>query len=273
VKLVDLVGGVEIFVPQDMHYQDQTQKLNIDLKAGLQTLNGQQAEQFARFRNEDKGDIGRVQRQQMLLKALQKKLYSPANLRHLPEALKILQTHIDTNLTWEEMLALANFGRQLSPEQVKMVMLPGRFSLPSEYDGRSYWIIDHKEREIKQIMTTYFGVTTDYTTETPRHPSEIRIALQNTTHDPNLTRIVRKYLRQQDFTNVYVVEDAAQTLNETEIIPQQGDITSAQQLQSRLGIGKVEASSTGDLESDLTLRIGLDAKKISFGDDFLKSNH
>ncbi|MGK7943030.1 MAG: LCP family protein, partial [Microcystaceae cyanobacterium] len=58
VKLVDLVGGVEVYVPQDMYYQDRTQNLYIDLKAGLQTLDGQQAEQFARFRSQDTGDIG-----------------------------------------------------------------------------------------------------------------------------------------------------------------------------------------------------------------------
>jgi len=35
-------------------------------------------------------------------------------------------------------------------------------------------------------------------------------------------------------------------------------------------MGRVEASSTGDLDSQLTLRIGLDAKDMILGDSFLK---
>ncbi|MGK7946410.1 MAG: LCP family protein, partial [Microcystaceae cyanobacterium] len=255
----------------DMYYQDRTQNLYIDLKAGLQTLDGQQAEQFARFRSQDTGDIGRVQRQQMLLKALQKKLIHPSTLPRLPQALSIVKTSIDTNLSWEEILGLANLGRTLSPDDLQMVMLPGRFSLPHEYDGRSYWLLDRKQREIKQIMTTYFGVGTAETRK--RSPYRLRIALQNTTGDPSLTRIVRNYLRQHNYTNIYVLEESDQGLETTEVVVQQGDLNSAEILQTKLGIGKVEASSTGDLGSDLTLRIGLDAKRLNFGDNFLKTSH
>ncbi|MGK7932202.1 MAG: LCP family protein [Microcystaceae cyanobacterium] len=273
VKLVDLVGGVEVYVPQDMYYQDRTQNLYIDLKAGLQTLNGQQAEEFARFRSQDSGDVGRVQRQQILLKALQKKLSSPAILPRLPQVLSLLQTNIDTNLSWEEMLGLANLGRDLSVDDVQMVMLPGRFSLPHEYDGRSYWLLDRKQKEIKQIMATYFGVGTTEIRDRSPSPYRIRIALQNTTNDPSLTRTVRKYLAQHNYTNVYILEDSRQILETSEVVVQQGDLNSAQLLQTTLGIGKVEASSTGDLGSDLTLRIGLDAKRLNFGESFLKSVH
>jgi polyisoprenyl-teichoic acid--peptidoglycan teichoic acid transferase len=50
IDLVDVMGGVEVFVPQRMKYDDFTQKLHIDLQPGLQTLNGQQAQGFVRFR-------------------------------------------------------------------------------------------------------------------------------------------------------------------------------------------------------------------------------
>ena len=50
-QLVDLMGGVTFDVPVDMHYSDPTQGLNIDLQAGTQRLNGEQAMQVARFRS------------------------------------------------------------------------------------------------------------------------------------------------------------------------------------------------------------------------------
>ena len=39
-EIVDVVGGVDVYVPKSMVYEDQTQGLKIDLQPGLQTLNG-----------------------------------------------------------------------------------------------------------------------------------------------------------------------------------------------------------------------------------------
>lgn len=258
-ELVDLVGGIEVFVPRPMVYKDVTQKLDINLAEGLQVLNGDQAEQFARFRKDANGDIGRVQRQEILLTSLQKRLNNPTIIPRIPQAINILQKSVDTNLTMEEILALANFGRQLDKAQIHMVMLPGRFSQPDEFDGRSYWILSNSGRD--RVMDQYFGVNeqtqTDVTSD--RSIKRLSIALQNATDDPALLEKVQNYLRQNNFRNVYTIHDAPQLLGETEIVAQKGDLRSANHLQALLGLGRVEASSTGDLASDLTLRIGLDA--------------
>jgi LCP family protein required for cell wall assembly len=258
-ELVDLVGGIEVFVPKPMVYKDVTQKLDINLAEGLQVLNGDQAEQFARFRKDANGDIGRVQRQEILLTSLQKRLNNPTIIPRIPQAINILQKSVATNLTMDEILALANFGRQLDKAQIHMVMLPGRFSQPDEFDGRSYWILSDSGRD--RVMDQYFGLNeqtqTDVTSD--RSIKRLSIALQNATDDPALLEKVQSYLRQNNFRNVYTVHDAPQLLGETEIVAQKGDLRSANKLQALLGLGQVEASSTGDLASDLTLRIGLDA--------------
>lgn len=271
-ELVDLVGGVEVFVPHSMSYRDVTQNLEINLKAGWQTLNGEQAEQFSRFRSDRYGDIGRVQRQQILMKALQKRLYSPAMLPRLPQAMRILQQYVDTNLSLEEILALANFGRELERENIKMVMLPGRFSQKEEFDARSYWIIS--ETGVDRIMLDYFDRAPNSAIGLPdrRRTKRVRIAIQNATDDPALTQRVREYLTKQDFNNIYEIQDSPQLLAETEIIVQKGDLESANNLKNTLGLGRVEASSIGDLDSDLTIRIGIDAKDLLAGDSFLKND-
>lgn len=267
-EVVDLVGGVEVFVPYPMEYEDKTQNLKIDLEAGRQILNGEQAEQFARFRKDSYGDIGRVQWQQILLKALRQRLTSPAILPRIPQALNLLEKHIDTNLTWEEMLALVNFGRQLDRDKVQMVMLPGRFSQVEEFDHRSYWVISETGRD--NVMTEYFETAPRWQSSDRRSPNRVRIAIQNAADDPGLANRVKEYLAQQNFHNVYVIADSPQLLRETEIVVQKGDLEAADYLQTALGIGRVEASSTGDLDSQLTLRIGLDAKHLVMGDSFLK---
>jgi len=256
-ELVDLVGGVEVYVPERMYHKDVTQKLEIDLQEGWQNLNGDQAEQFARFRNPQYGDIGRVQRQQILLKALQQKIFSPTILPSLPKAVQVLQQYIDTNLSVEEMLAIANFGREIKQDDLRMILLPGRFNNLEEYDGRSYWILNR--REIRTIVANNFtdnyggGETSVYS---------LRIAIQNATHTKGLARRTRNYLAKQGYTNVYISDDSSQKLETTAIIAQKGDVQSANLLKNQLGIGKVESSSTGALDSDLTIRVGDDVSQF-----------
>jgi hypothetical protein len=239
-----------------MKYIDVTQNLKIDLDKGWQTLNGDQAEQFARFRKDQYGDIGRVQRQQTLLKALRQRLVNPAVLPRLPQAIRVMQQYVDTNLSLEEMLALVGFGLKLEPDDFKMVLLPGRFSAPKEYVA-SYWIMDPAGRD--RVIREYFQQNPDgNTTDTSPAPDVLRIALQNSTSEPELSHRVARYLAEKGFHNVYIVQDWSDNLSQTQIIVQQGDLEAAATLKKVLGIGKIEPSSTGDIESDLTIRLGQD---------------
>lgn len=255
-ELVDLVGGVEVFVPLPMRYVDNTQNLKIDLEPGWQTLNGEQAEQFSRFRNDQNGDIGRVQRQQALLKALRQRLVNPTVLPRLPEAIRVMQKYVDTNLSLEEMLAIVGFGLKLEQDDFKMVLLPGRFSNPKEYLA-SYWMIDSPGRD--RVMREYFQQNQGWSAlDTSHSPNNLRIAIQNATGNPELSYRVARFLAQKDFHNVYFVQDWPDQLRQSQIIVQQGDLEAATMLRKALGVGKVEASSTGDIESDLTIRVGED---------------
>ena len=113
VKIVDLVGGVTVNVPQDMYYSDPSQNLLIDLKAGEQTLNGTQAMGLVRFR---KGyasqDIQRTKVQQDFLRALAKQCLSVENLSlsKIQEYAKIFDEYVITDLTVGNMVY---YGQQL----------------------------------------------------------------------------------------------------------------------------------------------------------------
>ncbi len=138
--LVDAIGGVEVNVPKRMKYVDKTQKLNIDLYAGLQTLNGEQAEGFARFRHDEDGDIGRIKRQQIVLKAIKAKIANPAVVLRLSSLINVMEKHIDSNLSFDEMMAIATFSMTLKPEEIQSTSLKGRSSEPNEFRF-SYWIV------------------------------------------------------------------------------------------------------------------------------------
>lgn len=254
-ELVDLMGGVKVYVPEPMYYEDQTQNLKIELETGEQVLTGEQAEQFARFRNDANGDIGRVQRQQELIQALRSRLTDPMMIPRIPQAIQIFQEYIDTNLTTEEMLALANFGLGLEQEQLHMVLLPGRFSTPEEYVA-SYWLMDSAAKD--QVMQEYFDTTSIAVMSNQHNLDDLRIAIQNASSDPQVGSQVAAYLQTQGFYNVYLIEDWPEQQAQTQIIAQRGDLRSATLLESVLGAGQIVSASTGDLSSDLTIRVGDD---------------
>lgn len=255
-ELVDLVGGVRVFVPQRMSYEDQTQKLKIDLEPGWQMLNGDEAEQFARFRSDQYGDVGRAQRQQILLKALLKRLVNPLVLPQLPKIFKVMQKHVNTDLSFGEMVSILQLALQTNQDEVKMVLLPGRFSQPGEYNA-SYWIVD--PAGVEQVMRNYFqaGSAAEQNLEAPTLQN-LKIAIQNASSEPQASRWVANYLAEQGIHNVYIDHDWPDTQRQTQVIVQRGDLEAARALQTALGKGAIAADSTGSLASDLTVRVGED---------------
>ncbi|MDY7008684.1 MAG: LCP family protein [Cyanobacteriota bacterium] len=268
-ELVEQLGGVEIFVPQPMSYTDNTQQLKIDLKSGWQTLNGEQAEQFARFREEVHGDIGRIQRQQVLLKALRNRVTNVAVLPRLPNIIQVMLKYVDTNLSFPEILALINFSLDLERDDLRMVMLPGRASSSDEY-LTSYWIIDQPGRD--RILEQYFNFKLkDFNYNDLFHPPkkvnetlsfDAKIAVQNASSNSQAATNFARYLREKGFYNVYVVSDWSDKEPLTQIIVQGGYLESAEVVKNALGFGNIEPASTGEIGSDFTIRLGEDSVEI-----------
>jgi polyisoprenyl-teichoic acid--peptidoglycan teichoic acid transferase len=255
-ELVDLVGGVEVFVPKPMQYTDKTQNLVIDLKPGRQVLNGAQAEGFARFRNDELGDIGRAQRQQAVLKALQQRLASPMTIARLPQLYAVLQRNIDSDLSLGETLALVQFAIQLKPDQLKMVLLPGRFSEAGEFSA-SYWLMDNAATQA--VVRNYFQSEQPGAVASENiDPKALKIAIQNASSNPVASRQLADYLASQGYNNTFIDADWVRQEPRTEVIAQRGDLNGAKAVQGVVGLGEILPDSTGNIDSDITIRIGED---------------
>ncbi len=132
-RLGDALGGLEVDVPKAMYYVDNSQGLSIDLQPGRQRLQGRDLEGFLRFRHDEMGDIGRLDRQKLVLKALFEQITRPENLVRLPALLAAAGKDLTTDLGPMEIggLITAMGGTQLNTER-----LGGR---PFMRDGISYW--------------------------------------------------------------------------------------------------------------------------------------
>lgn len=253
--LVDAIGGVEVYVPERMEYTDHTQKLYIDLQPGWQRLNGEQVHHFARYRHDHLGDIGRVQRQQELIRALSQELLQPGTWTRTPQVLEAIQANVDTNLRWDELLSLAQFTLSYGQERLDMIMLPGRFSQPHEF-ATSYWLPDSDGTY--QVAVNYFDASPiNGLIESPP-PAQLKIAVQNASGQPGIARRLTQDLQEKGFLQVFPIEDDPLVLTETEIIAQRGDTQGAEEIRATLGLGSVRVESTGAIESDVTIRVGQD---------------
>ena len=154
-EVIDAMGGVDIYVERDMHYEDPWDDnggLVIDLKQGRRHLDGDTAIQFVRFRDSE-GDVGRVRRQQAFMRACADKLTEPATLIKIPELLSVAVKAIDTDLTSGEMLAAAGSLKNAeSAGNIKTGVVPGWL----QYVDNVSYLIPNAER-LGDVMRDNLG--------------------------------------------------------------------------------------------------------------------
>lgn len=143
-ELVDTLGGVEIYIEKPMHYRDRTAKLNINFNKGLQTLDGQKAVEYLRFRHDQLGDIGRTQRQQWFIRAVVKKLQEPDTVQKIPDLVNVAKKYIKTDISIAEMAQYADFLRHVDLSKTEIATLPGQ---PNQSGIVSYWILDPEKTQ------------------------------------------------------------------------------------------------------------------------------
>ena len=107
VELVDLIGGVEFDVPQDMNYDDPYQDLHIHLKKGVQLLDGEKAMEMVRFRRYSEGDIKRVEMQQNFMKALIKECLSIKHWGKIKSYIDLAMENVQTDLEFGSVVWFA----------------------------------------------------------------------------------------------------------------------------------------------------------------------
>lgn len=120
-EIVDLMGGVKVYVDKDMKYDDYAGGLHIDLKKGEQVLSGDEAMGFVRFRHSD-SDFQRQKRQRELIVALQAKLMEEwQKSPHLVDkGIGLLGNEFDAR----EVAALMLFGQRIGSDNIEITMVP-----------------------------------------------------------------------------------------------------------------------------------------------------
>lgn len=159
-KIVDAIGGVDIDVPRRMKYDDRTKgkEFHVNLDKGPQTLDGEKAIQFLRWRKNNDGtgypggDVDRIKTQQMFMKEMVKQTLQPKNILKLPTFIDTYFDYVETNIPLSTILKGAKAAKKIDLENMVTATIPGE----GEYINKiSYYIYD--QNEMNDVVMDMFG--------------------------------------------------------------------------------------------------------------------
>lgn len=151
--LVDLIGGIDINNPETINdplYPDCCYGYDpFYLPAGPQHLDGRTALKYARTRHSNGDDFGRAERQQQVVLAVRDKLISanslPTLIAKAPQIIKTLAGSYDTNLSVDQMIALALAAKDIPRDKIMTAVID------KEYIADFYTTADNQQALILNI--------------------------------------------------------------------------------------------------------------------------
>lgn len=158
-QIIDALGGVEIDVEKRMVYHDPydlsmgPDGLVIDFYPGRQKMDGMSALKYARFRADEEGDVGRMRRQQQVVKAMVRAAAQPSAITKLPQLIQALSSTLETNLAIGDALRLATGAR----EALARPLATDAFSGEAMSLGGVFYFVPDLVKERKEAYETLVG--------------------------------------------------------------------------------------------------------------------
>lgn len=160
VKIVDAVGGLDIYLPNDVDgrpVDDQTADMGY-FSAGQHHFTGEEALRFSRIRKRY-NDFTRMDHQNMVICALKEKLLSPSVLPKIPQIIASFQGSVLTDLSLEQISQLACLLPSLKNENLIFTSLPEEIMSPgrvySEALGKTTFVMEADFEVIRDYVEQF----------------------------------------------------------------------------------------------------------------------
>jgi LCP family protein required for cell wall assembly len=252
--IIDEVGGIEISFPNPAR----DAKSGLDVLAGEQILNGEQALAFARSRSYeeqqngswvsvDANDIGRTQRQQAVMKALVSRLKSPSSVAEAGDIASAMSDHmtIDANLADSSPASLLWNFRSIITGSIDSATLP---TYSENIGGSSFQITQQPEAD---AMLANFRSGRPFTDQ----PIQIRVLNGNGT--AGAAGEMSEQLEALGFRVTDIGNADSNSYQQTTVVVPEGS-DDGERITSALGFGVVEFGVV-DNGYDAVVIVGADA--------------
>ncbi len=212
VELIDRLGGIDITVEEEIHdpkypSQDPADPYGFEplhIEAGQHHFDGDMALRYARTRHSAGGDFDRADRQQEVLKAVFDKITRldmlPTLLAQAPQMWRTFQDSVETDLTLDQIIALARLANEVDPDDVETGVIDERYTLFHETDNGQQVLIPlrDKMRELRDDLFTSEPSLDDTKTDesSQLEDEDASVEVLNGTLTPGLAADVADLLRQ-----------------------------------------------------------------------------
>ena len=289
IKLVDAIGGVTFDVPIDMDYDDTSQDLHIHLKAGVQELDGDKAEQLVRFRHNNNGtsypeeygdnDTGRMRTQRDFIMAVIEQTAKVENIFKLGQILEVAKENVITNIDFNVAKDYIPYAVEFSTENLLTATLPGE-NTNKNTSGTWIFVADEDETEalIQELFydrdleqpTEESGNTTGNETNSSSNSStgnqtsssrvskaDIKLEVLNGSGNSKALQKVVNELESAGY-EVYRTGTTNTTSKTTIINKKDAANTILENIKTILGVGTISSSQSSSSKADVTIVIGRD---------------
>ncbi|MHB1154953.1 MAG: LCP family protein [Eubacteriales bacterium] len=206
-NIIDIIGGVDMDVPYNMNYSDPDQNLYINLKKGMQTLDGKKAEQFIRFRSGYiEGDIGRMDAQKLFISALIQQLKSSINVSTLTGIAGEAIDNVKLSMSLADIVYFVKEFYLIDNADMNFITFPGESARADITTGVWYYVMHRAD--ILTLMNMYFNV---YNTE-----------ITDIQFDKSLAFTNQKKAHINDIYNTSLSEDLQELIHSAEQINEEG---------------------------------------------------
>lgn len=279
IELVDAIGGVTFNVPIDMVYDDPTQDLHINLKAGEQLLDGDKAEQLVRFRHGNwdpktktyptypaeygDNDLGRMRTQREFIMQVIKQTAKVENIFKIGEILDVAKNNLITNIDFDVAKDYIPYIVEFDTSNILTATLPG--TVPNLNETNNVSVFVYNKKETKNLVQELF-LDRDKTEEDLEEEgnlitkkSEIKIQVLNGSGDKEILTDVVDKLKKEGYK-----VSQKDTTNETSktVVIRNKDVSSeiSEDIVETIGAGVEQSRESTSAQTNITIIIGKDFK-------------
>ena len=150
-EIVDLFGGIEVYIPKDISYKGST------LEQGYRNLDGEAAEFFVRNRNYAQADIARLDMQRYFYQGLFARIRT-ATVWDLAKLAPVALKYVETNIPMNELISMGVSFLKVDSANIMMCKLP-TYSAAQRYNNQSHLICDVAKATdlLNEYFRTYGG--------------------------------------------------------------------------------------------------------------------
>jgi LCP family protein required for cell wall assembly len=276
VELVNRIGGIDIYVEKEI--DDPTYPSHdpadpygyapLHIEVGEHHFDGEMALKYARTRHSAGADFDRAERQQKVLKAVFTKVTRldmlPTLIAQAPQMWGLLQDSVETDLTLDQIIALARLATQVDPDDIHYAVIDERYTMFHETeDGQQVLVLLREQmRELRDDMFTAEKVSAEEETDSSSQPEReaATIEVLNGTLTAGLAADVTERLRQEGLNVTHTGNADRQDILESLVVAHTDKMQTAQFIVRLLNLPEsaVVEGSEPAAEYDISLILGAD---------------